>query len=229
MSVTSRRASGSTHRCPGRRGVGPGEGRGQRRAQDDGAGLLPTAGSRSAGGRPARRARSGQVHSLIPPTWPSTRSGVVAGARRVQGRGHDSVVKPQARDPLQTSRRSGQLGQPGGRGRRDAGWLRGASASMKGVLGSKAVKEVAAGRKGIRTLFSKVELAVLQGARSRGSGRWTTLSIPRPITVFKLKIRPPELSMRIVAELWLDPDGSRILELCSPRLRPPRPSRPRPS
>ena len=39
------------------------------------------------------------------------------------------------------------------------------------------------------------------------------LSILGPITVFKLKVRPPELSMRIVAELWFYPDGSRILEL----------------
>ena len=31
--------------------------------------------------------------------------------------------------------------------------------------------------------------------------------------MFKLKIRPPELNRRIVAELWFYPDGSRILEL----------------
>jgi hypothetical protein len=35
----------------------------------------------------------------------------------------------------------------------------------------------------------------------------------RPIFVLKLKFRPAELDRRLVAELWLYPDDSRILEL----------------
>ena len=34
-----------------------------------------------------------------------------------------------------------------------------------------------------------------------------------PIFVLKLNFRPAELGRRMVAELWLYPDGSRILEL----------------
>ena len=40
----------------------------------------------------------------------------------------------------------------------------------------------------------------------------------RPIFVLKLKFRPAELDRRLVAELWLYPDDSRILEL-STRIR----------
>ena len=39
------------------------------------------------------------------------------------------------------------------------------------------------------------------------------MSVFGPITVLKLKLKPPELRMRLVAELWFYPDGSRILEL----------------
>ena len=86
------------------------------------------------------------------------------------------------------------------------------SASMKGTLGPKAVKEVASGSKGIRTLFSKGQRRFYQAHAPEGLGL-DDLSILGPITVFKLKLRPPELSMRLVAELWFYPDGSRIVEL----------------
>ena len=39
------------------------------------------------------------------------------------------------------------------------------------------------------------------------------LSVLGPINVFKLKFRHPDFGRRLVAELWLYPDGSRCLEL----------------
>jgi hypothetical protein len=39
------------------------------------------------------------------------------------------------------------------------------------------------------------------------------LSILGPIFVLKLRFTPDDLKRRLVAELWLYPDGSRILEL----------------
>jgi hypothetical protein len=39
------------------------------------------------------------------------------------------------------------------------------------------------------------------------------LMVLGPITVFKLKFSPEDLRRRMVAELWLYPDGERILEL----------------
>jgi len=86
------------------------------------------------------------------------------------------------------------------------------SASMKGTLGSKDVQEVAAGTKAIRKLFSKEQRSFYK-AHAPDGVELDDLSILGPITVLKLKLFPPELRMRLVAELWFYPDGSRILEL----------------
>ena len=86
------------------------------------------------------------------------------------------------------------------------------SASMKGTLGSQDVQEVAAGRRSIRKLFSKEQRAFYRTYAPEGV-QLDDLLILGPITVFKLKLLPPELRMRLVAELWFYPDGSRILEL----------------
>jgi hypothetical protein len=39
------------------------------------------------------------------------------------------------------------------------------------------------------------------------------LTVMGPLTLFKLKFNPPELDRRMVAELWLYPNATRILEL----------------
>ena len=151
-----------------------------------------------------------QVYFFDTPDLALDRVGVVARARRIQGRGGDSVVKlrPVVPAAIQDERTSDNLvvevdAMPGG-------FV--CSASMKGVLGPKDVQEVAAGRKGVRTLFSK-EQRQFYGAHAPDGLALDDLSILGPITVFKLKLRPPELSMRLVAELWFYPDGSRIVEL----------------
>jgi hypothetical protein len=46
------------------------------------------------------------------------------------------------------------------------------------------------------------------------------LSVLGPVFVLKLRFQPEEFARRLVAELWMYPDGSRILELstkCEPR------------
>jgi hypothetical protein len=151
-----------------------------------------------------------QVYFFDTPDLALDRVGVVVRARRIQGRGGDSVVKlrPVVPAAVEEERGSDNLvvevdAMPGG-------FV--CSASMKGVLGPKDVKEVAAGSKGIRTLYSKEQRRFYQAHAPDGLGL-DDLSILGPITVFKLKLRPPELSMRLVAELWFYPDGSRILEL----------------
>ena len=96
---------------------------------------------------------------------------------------------------------------------------------MKATLGSKAVKQVAAGERAHPQ-------AVLQGAagllpRPRPRRRRARRPDPaRPDHGPQAQAPPPELRMRLVAELWLYPDGSRILEL-SVECPRPRPSRPR--
>lgn len=136
--------------------------------------------------------------------------GVVARVRRVQGRGDDSVIKlrPVVPAAVQKLRASDNLvvevdAMPGG-------FV--CSASMKGTLGTRDVQEVAAGRKGIHTLYSKEQRQFYRAHAPEGI-ELDDLSILGPITVFKLKLRPPELRMRLVAELWFYPDGSRIVEL----------------
>ena len=151
-----------------------------------------------------------QVYFFDTPDLALNGVGVVVRARRVQGRGDDSVVKlrPVVPADVQEERSSDNLvvevdAMPGG-------FV--CSASMKAALGSKDVKEVAAGRKGIRTLYSK-EQRLFYKAHAPEGVELDDLSILGPITVFKLKLRPPELRMRLVAELWFYPDGSRIVEL----------------
>jgi hypothetical protein len=151
-----------------------------------------------------------QVYFFDTPDLRLDRHGVVVRARRVQRRGDDSVIKlrPVVPADVQESRRSENLGievdaMPGG-------FV--CSASMKGTLGSTAVKEVAAGEKAIRKLYSKEQRSFFTEHAPDGV-ELDDLSILGPITVLKLKLHPPELRMRLVAELWLYPDGSRILEL----------------
>lgn len=151
-----------------------------------------------------------QVFFFDTPDLALNEVGVVVRARRVQGRGDDSVVKLRPVTPaaVQQERSSDNMvvevdAMPGG-------FV--CSASMKGTLGPKAVKEVAAGSKGIRTLYSKEQRRFYQAHAPEGLAL-DDLSVLGPITVFKLKLRPPELSMRLVAEVWFYPDGSRIVEL----------------
>lgn len=136
--------------------------------------------------------------------------GVVVRARRVQRRGDDSVIKlrPVVPADIQAAWRSDNLAvevdaMPGG-------FV--CSASMKAILGSTAVKQVAAGAKPVRKLYSKEQRAFFEAHAPEGM-QLDDLSILGPITVLKLKLHPPELHMRLVAELWTYPDGSRILEL----------------
>ena len=93
------------------------------------------------------------------------------------------------------------------------------SASFKGSLGpGGAVKQVATGDRAIRKLYSKEQRAFYATHAPEGLGL-DDLSVLGPINVLKLKFTPKGFSRRLVAELWLYPDGERILELstkCTP-------------
>ena len=135
-----------------------------------------------------------QVFFFDTPDLRLNRQGVVVRARRVQGRDDDTVVKlrPIVPDQLPASVRK---------------------ASFKGALGpGDAVKRVAAGDRAIRKLFSKRQRAFYQAHAPEGLGL-DDLTVLGPINVLKLKFSPEGLGRRLVAELWLYPDGERILEL----------------
>jgi hypothetical protein len=93
------------------------------------------------------------------------------------------------------------------------------SASLKGSLATPNVRAAAAGDFPIRKLFTKEQRAFLDAHAPDGIS-WDDLSILGPINVLKLRFSPEGFARKMVAELWLYPDTSRILELstkCKPK------------
>jgi hypothetical protein len=157
------------------------------------------------------------VHFFDTPELALNRTGVVVRARRVQGRGDDTVIKLRPVVPSdlpEDVRRSASMfvevdAMPGG-------FV--CSASMKGRLGDTDVKRVAAGERAIRKLFTKEQRAFYAAHAPEGLGL-DDLSLLGPIFVLKLNFRPQGFPHKMVAEMWLYPDGERILEL-STKCRP---------
>jgi hypothetical protein len=144
--------------------------------------------------------------------------GLVVRARRVQGRHDDSVVKLR---PVVPAELPAELRKsPAFNVEVDAlpgGFV--CSASMKGRPGAGLVAQVAAGDAPIRKLFSKEQRGLFEAHAPAGLGL-DELTPVGPFIVLKLKYTPEGFEHRMVAELWLYPDGSRILELstkCEPR------------
>jgi hypothetical protein len=162
-------------------------------------------------GMDALQAQIRQVYFFDTPDLALNRQGVVVRARRVQGRGDDTVVKlrPVVPDQLpdEFRRAPGMVvevdAMPGG-------WV--CSASCKGSLGTTDVTSVASGNRPIRKLFSKGQRAFYESHVSDDIAL-DDLSILGPIFVLKLNFRPEGYDRKLVAEAWLYPDGSRILEL----------------
>jgi hypothetical protein len=143
-------------------------------------------------------------------------AGVVVRARRVAGKGDDSVVKLRPVVPSQLARKVRESpwcmvevdAMPGG-------FV--CSASMKGLPGT-AVQDVAAGSAPLRKLYSKEQRAFFAAHAPEGIG-FEDLTLLGPIFVLKLKAAPQGFARKMVVELWLYPDGTRILELstkCAP-------------
>jgi len=157
-----------------------------------------------------------QVYFFDTPDLALNQHGVVVRARRVQQRADDSVVK--LRPVVPSDLPAGLRGSKNLVVEVDAmpgGYV--CSASLKGTPKAE-VKAVAAGEGPIRRLFSKEQRAFFATHAPEGVGL-DDLSILGPINLMKLKFSPPDYGRRIVAELWLYPDGSRILELstkCAP-------------
>jgi hypothetical protein len=158
-----------------------------------------------------------QVYFFDTPDLTLDKHGVVVRARRVQQRADDSVVKLRPVVPSELPdglRKAKNLvvevdAMPGG-------YV--CSASFKGTLGTTDVKDVAAGKRAIRKLYSKEQRAFFTAHAPDGVGLGD-LSVLGPITVLKLKFSPAGYGRRLVTELWFYPDGSRILELstkCAP-------------
>jgi hypothetical protein len=158
-----------------------------------------------------------QVFFFDTPDLALNGAGVVARARRIQDKAHDSVVKlrPVAPDALSADlRQSDGLtvevdAMPGG-------YV--CSASLKRGVGPKAVADAVAGEMPLRKLFSKQQRTFLADHAPEGV-ELEQLAVLGPIFVLKLKFSPDGYGRKLVAEMWLYPDGARILELstkCAP-------------
>jgi hypothetical protein len=181
---------------------------------------LPERGHRSAIaalGLDPLEAQVRQVFFFDTPELTLNRAGVVVRARRVAGRGGDTVVKLRPVVPEQLPedlRRSGSVGvevdaMPGG-------FV--CSASMKGKAGNRQIRETVGGGRPLRKLFSKEQRAFV-AANAPDGIELNDLAVLGPTFVLKTNTQPPELGRRLVAELWLLPDGSRVFELstkCAP-------------
>src|SRR5690242_7842669 len=157
------------------------------------------------------------IHFFDTPDLKLQEAGVVVRARRVQGKGDDSVVKLRpvvAKDLPDELRESPSFfvevdAMPGG-------FV--CSGSMKGVPRKASVREVFAGEQPLRKLFTKEQRAFYAAHAPEGIAL-DDLVLLGPIFVVKIKGTPEGADRRVVVELWLYPDGSRILELstkCAP-------------
>jgi hypothetical protein len=139
------------------------------------------------------------------------KAGVVVRARRIQGGGGDTVVKLRPVDPDNIDpdlRRSASFKieldvMPGG-------FV--CSASFKGVCTGKEVLDMTAGEVPLSSLFSKGQRA-FYAAHAPAGISLDSLVTMGPVFLLKSRHQPKDYDRRITTEMWLYPDGSRILEV----------------
>jgi hypothetical protein len=168
-------------------------------------------------------AQARQVWFFDTPDLTLNQAGVVVRARRVAGGRGDTVIKLRPVDPANLSkeiRRQADFNVevdvlPGG-------FM--CSGSFKGRCDTNDVRDVVRGKLPIRQLYSKSQRAFFREHAPEGIDL-DSLTPLGPTFLLKGKFaadmgtRKRDLPRIIVAEMWLYPDGSRILEL-STRCRP---------
>jgi hypothetical protein len=175
---------------------------------------VPEAGQRAAVtalGMDPLDAQIRQVYFFDTPDLALDKAGVVVRARRVQRKGADSVVKLRPVVPSELPAEvlaSEAFGtevdaMPGG-------FV--CSGTMKRVMATDRVPESVHDERPIRKLFSKEQRA-FYAAHAPAGLELDDLSILGPIFVLKLKFAPAGFDRRMVAEMWLYPDDTRLVEL----------------
>ena len=153
-----------------------------------------------------------QVFFFDTPDLALDKAGVVVRARRVQGGVGDTVVKlrPVVPADLPPALRKSPSFKveldvlPGGIGV--------VSGSLKGVTTGARIREAVEGSRPISKLFSKEQRAFF--AEHAPAGLDLDGLVPLgPTFILKGVFKPVEFGRRIVIELWLYQDGSRILEI----------------
>lgn len=158
-----------------------------------------------------------QVFFFDTPDLTLDKHGVVVRARRVQKKGDDSVVKLRPVVPSELPAKF--RGSPSFGVEVDAmpgGFV--CSGSMKRAMDPTAVHAHVHGESSVRKLFSKEQRAFFAAHAPEGV-ELDDLLLLGPIFVLKVKYAPEDFARRLVAELWMYPDDTRILELstkCAP-------------
>jgi len=151
-----------------------------------------------------------QVFFFDTPDLALNQHGVIVRVRRTT-RGDDSVVKLR---PVVPSEISADLRSLKGFGvevdAMPGGFV--CSGRMQRKMRAGKVKEALAGERSLTSLFDKKQRAFFADCAPDGISI-EDLTLLGPIMVMKLKFSPSGYDGRLVAELWLYPDGSRILEL----------------
>jgi len=152
-----------------------------------------------------------QVVFFDTPELTLSKAGVVVRARRMQGGGGDTVIKLRPVNPETLS--------PEVRGSASVkvevdtmpkGFV--CSASMRGKTTADDVRAVILGTMKTRDLFTKDQRAFYKANAPDGL-TLSQLAVLGPINLMKLEFNPGGLKRKFVAELWMYPDGARILEL----------------
>jgi hypothetical protein len=158
-----------------------------------------------------------QVYFFDTPELTLNRHGLVVRARRAQRKGGDSVVKLR---PVVPADLPGSLRKAAGFSvevdAMPGGFV--CSGTLKRSADAADVRKVGLGEMRLTKLLSKRQRA-LAVERGPGGLDLDDLRVLGPILVLKLKWDPDGFEQRMVAEMWLYPDGSRVLELstkCSP-------------
>jgi hypothetical protein len=152
-----------------------------------------------------------QAYFFDTPDLALNRAGVAVRARRTQGGTADTVIKLRPVDPSTIDpeiRRSAAFKvevdvMPGG-------FV--CSASFKGVCSGQEVLDVSDGKLELRKIFSKEQRAFYDAHAPAGI-TMDKLSILGPTFLLKARHQPKDFDRRITVELWLYPDGERVLEI----------------
>ena len=143
------------------------------------------------GPEPGRRGRPGPAH---PGRW----------------RRHGDQAAPGG--PVHHRPGDSPLGGVQGRGRRDAGRLRLLGVRSRAFARGQEVLDVSAGTLALRKIFSKEQRAFYD-AHAPAGVTMDKLAILGPTFLLKARHQPKDFDRRITVEMWLYPDGARILEI----------------
>jgi hypothetical protein len=152
-----------------------------------------------------------QIFFFDTPDLRLNKAGLIVRARRIQGGSADTAIKLRPVVPSELPKRVRRSGAckieldvlPGG-------YV--CSASLTGTTTGQEVKSAVAGKIAISEIFTGEQRAFYAAHASKGLAI-DRLSVLGPTFVLKSRFYAKKLDRKVTAELWLYPDGSRILEL----------------